>query len=197
MRPNHVMAFFERVAADKRLTPFHISLYLALLHHWRSSGFEEQFPFARKSIQADSRIGSLHTIYRCLRDLAEWGYIQYTTSKNPKVGSAILICSLASDASASSTASKQHKKMEPAKIKIPPSLQEVQTYFSENGHPPLEAQKFFNHFQSNGWRVGGKTPMRDWMAAASNWMLNSANFAKAPVQQVLNLNPPKSYNDPL
>ncbi|TCN61643.1 hypothetical protein CLV25_12526, partial [Acetobacteroides hydrogenigenes] len=58
-------------------------------------------------------------------------------------------------------------------------------------------QKFFNHFQSNGWRVGGKTPMRDWMAAASNWMINSANFAKAPVQQVLNLNPPKSYNDPL
>ena len=54
--------------------------------------------------------------------------------------------------------------MEPAKIKIPPSLQEVQAYFSENGHPPLEAQKFFNHFQSNGWRVGAWATKTDLSA---------------------------------
>ena len=42
-------------------------------------------------------------------------------------------------------------------------------YFKELGDPK-EAEKFFDHFEANGWKVGGKTPMKDWKAAARNWM---------------------------
>jgi hypothetical protein len=59
-----------------------------------------------------------------------------------------------------------------------PQLQEVLTYFSEQDFPALEANKFFNYFQSIGWLVGGKTPMADWPAAARNWMLNAPNYVK-------------------
>ena len=31
----------------------------------------------------------------------------------------------------------------------------------------MEADKFYNYFSSNGWLVGGKTPMKDWRAAAA------------------------------
>ncbi len=30
--------------------------------------------------------------------------------------------------------------------------------------PEIEAKKFFNHFESNGWKVGGKSPMKNWQA---------------------------------
>jgi len=59
---------------------------------------------------------------------------------------------------------KEYKKGEG----VPHSLEEVTSYFTELGYP-LEANKFFDYFSSNGWRVGGKTPMKDWKAAARNW----------------------------
>ena len=77
------------------------------------------------------------------------------------------------------------------------------TYFQENNFPELEAKKFFNYFSSNGWLVGGKTPMVDWQSAAQNWMLNSFNFnhnndtIASPRAKHLNTGTDKDYAEPL
>ena len=68
------------------------------------------------------------------------------------------------------------KKVEIEKTK--PTLEETQIYFLEKNFPEIEAQRFFNYFESNGWLVGGRTKMKDWKAAARNWMLNSKKFSK-------------------
>jgi 4-alpha-glucanotransferase len=49
-------------------------------------------------------------------------------------------------------------------------------YFAEKDAPSEEAEKFFNHYESNGWLVGGKSKMKNWQAAARNWLLNSKKF---------------------
>lgn len=59
-----------------------------------------------------------------------------------------------------------------------PTLEEAQIYFLEKKFPEVEAQRFFNYFESNGWLVGGRTKMKDWKAAARNWMLNTKKFSK-------------------
>ena len=41
----------------------------------------------------------------------------------------------------------------------------------------IEAEKFFNYYESNGWKVG-KNPMKNWKAAANNWITNSNTYAK-------------------
>ncbi|MBC7410081.1 MAG: transcriptional regulator [Arcicella sp.] len=83
----------------------------------------------------------------------------------------------------------------------PPTSQEVRTYFLENSLSELEAQKFFNYFCSNGWLVGGKTPMVDWQAAAQNWMLNVNKFISYGNQQKragnLSSSADKDYSEPL
>ena len=61
---------------------------------------------------------------------------------------------------------------------IKPTLEETQIYFLEKKFPEVEAQRFFNYFESNGWLVGGRTKMKDWKAAARNWMLNTKKFTK-------------------
>lgn len=58
-----------------------------------------------------------------------------------------------------------------------PLLSEVRTYFIEQKWPILEAEKFFNYYSSNGWLVGGKTPMQSWKPCAKNWMLNTGKFS--------------------
>ena len=50
---------------------------------------------------------------------------------------------------------------------IPPTLEEVQTYITENNFI-IDAQKFIDYYQSNGWIVG-KTKMKDWKAAVRSW----------------------------
>lgn len=59
---------------------------------------------------------------------------------------------------------------------IPPDWELVMTFFKDKQIPLVEAEKFFNHFQSNGWLVGGKSKMKDWKAAARNWIINAEKF---------------------
>ena len=60
-----------------------------------------------------------------------------------------------------------------------PTYNDVSIYMSSDSltnridvsRATYEAQKFMNHYDSNGWRVG-KNPMRDWKASVRNWLLN-------------------------
>ncbi|OGX83053.1 DUF1376 domain-containing protein [Hymenobacter glacialis] len=64
-----------------------------------------------------------------------------------------------------------------------PTLAEVQAYAAEQ-HPAsadaqTEAAAFHDHYQSNGWRVSGKTPMADWRASFRGWMRRRPQFQAA------------------
>lgn len=50
---------------------------------------------------------------------------------------------------------------------VPPTLGEVQSYCWER-HNNVDAQKFIDHYSSNGWKVG-RNPMKDWKAAVRTW----------------------------
>ena len=97
--------------------------------------------------------------------------------------------------------SKEKKLRQKKKGFIEPDLSEVEIYFQEQNYPELEAQKFFNYFSSNGWLVGGKTEMKDWQAAARNWMLNTQKFNRYGESENrakhLNATIGKDYSEPL
>lgn len=83
---------------------------------------------------------------------------------------------------------------------FPPSLNHIKIYFNEKGVSAIEAEKFFNYFESNGWLVGGRAKMKDWKAAARNWILNIPKFAPRPKpsgSNPTNLNQSKNYGEPL
>jgi len=61
-----------------------------------------------------------------------------------------------------------------AKLFKVPDLNNVIDYFTEKDHMG-EAEKFFNYYESNGWKVG-KNPMKNWKAAANNWINNSSKY---------------------
>jgi hypothetical protein len=98
------------------------------------------------------------------------------------------------------------KKLREKKDTIPPDWNDVLVFFKEKNNSEIEAEKFFNHFQSNGWLVGGKSKMKDWKAAARNWILNAQKFNPMPKQMKSNSTPTpgnlqtaihKNYAEPL
>lgn len=49
----------------------------------------------------------------------------------------------------------------------PPTIDEVEAYCRERKNN-VNAQKWFDHYTSNGWKVG-KNSMKDWKAAVRTW----------------------------
>lgn len=66
-----------------------------------------------------------------------------------------------------SNTDKEVKKERSKEERVPPTKEDVDNYFSEMGIRN-ESSKFFDYFESNGWRVG-RNKMKDWRSAARNW----------------------------
>jgi hypothetical protein len=259
--------FFQKVAADNRLNPTHVSLYMAIFQFWNSERFQNPVSISRQELMRISKISAKATYHKCIKDLHNFGYIQYLPSYNPFKGSLVYLFDLQSSAKLVVAPDRTNietsieqalapyinkenilnlnienedtrtqndivlkvskkgakvveingEKVQPENLPkkrtptihptnaFPPTLEEISKYFLEQNSSEVEAQKFFNHFKSNGWKVGGKAPMKDWQAAAGNWILNIPQFApqpkltvqKQPTPGQLNTTSSKNYSEPL
>lgn len=79
---------------------------------------------------------------------------------------------------------------------VAPKLEQIKEYFKFQNFTEFEAERFFNYYTSIGWLIGGKTKMKDWQAAARNWMLNTPKFSiNLPNPSTQKANPqPRAYN---
>jgi hypothetical protein len=59
-----------------------------------------------------------------------------------------------------------------------PTIEEIRSYCLERNNK-VDAEKWINHYQSNGWMVG-KNKMKDWKACIRNWEKNE--IANKPQQ---------------
>jgi len=50
-----------------------------------------------------------------------------------------------------------------------PTLEQLKTKADLIGLSTTEVEKFWNYYESNGWKVG-KNPMKSWPAALQNWL---------------------------
>jgi hypothetical protein len=244
----HLNKAFEKMCEDERLTPFHVSLYFSLFQYWNMARFRSPISISRHELMRASKIGSVNTYIRCIKQLDAWAYIKYKPSYNPQIGSLVYLYTFSTSDDNSKKASadnadsntldnasempllpsinttnnsnnknnikeeaspqknnqknfNQENKKEKLREKknIRPVLEEIQAFFSNKQQPVQEAEKFFNYFESNGWLVGGKTPMKNWQAAANNWMLNSSKFNNKSETKTSHLHATtgKNYNEAL
>ncbi len=266
----HLTAFFDRVAIDQRLNPTHISLYIALFQFWNINRFQNPISISRSEVMLVSKIHGKATYHKVIKDLREFGFIQYKPSYNPFRGSEVVLVQLdveqvhelngkhtkqskkseqaqnsyhtkngssiepmnepyinntniinsklayeqanKNTSSDFSRARKSKKETDPttphqqpttispggraAAVQLPSSVSEVHTFFEAEKSTKHEAEKFYNYFQSNGWKVGGRAPMKDWRAAARNWILNSEKFITKNSSR-LHATTIKNYGEPL
>lgn len=56
-----------------------------------------------------------------------------------------------------------------------PTVDEVRAYCEERCNC-VDPERFVDHYTANGWKVGGKTPMKDWKACVRTWEKQSDRF---------------------
>ena len=66
---------------------------------------------------------------------------------------------------------KPAQEIQPEKPKrknfVKPTVEEIAAYCKEKNYN-VNAQQFFNYYESNGWKVG-RNAMKSWQAAVQNW----------------------------
>lgn len=79
----------RRVRDDKRLLATHVSLFTALFIQWQRNAFTSPFPITWKELMGYSKIASVATYHKCIRELDEYGYIRYQPSFDSIKGSRV------------------------------------------------------------------------------------------------------------
>ena len=85
----NIIDFFERIIKDDRLLPSHISMYVSLFQLWSVNSFRNPFRINREDVMKVSKIKSLATYHKCIRELHQSGFIVYSPSYNAYRGSLI------------------------------------------------------------------------------------------------------------
>lgn len=80
-----------------------------------------------------------------------------------------------------------------------PTVDEIRAYCAER-HNSVDAEHFYDHYEANGWKIGGKSPMKDWRAAVRTWEKNNyTSYGRKEQQKFGNTRPGdfagKGYTD--
>lgn len=79
----------KRIGGDERLMATHVSLFTALFVFFQRNGFVSPFPVTRAGLMSCSRIASIATYHKCIKELNDFGYIRYHPSFSPRQQSQI------------------------------------------------------------------------------------------------------------
>ena len=79
----------RRMAKDQRLLSSHVSLCSALFASWQKAAYTNPFGINRKQLMVYSKIASIATYHKCMKDLHDLGYIRYQPSFSPRAESLV------------------------------------------------------------------------------------------------------------
>ena len=87
----------------------------------------------------------------------------------------IVIESVVAQPQQTPTQPKERKKRSSSAF-VKPTFEECMAYAQEKGYQ-WDVERFFNFYESNGWRVG-RNPMKNWKAAMSNWNKHEPQYSQ-------------------
>jgi hypothetical protein len=87
----HVEGFYETIMTDQRITPMHISLYMALFYHFLSEEMKSPIVVKRQQLMQEAKISARTSYNKCIRELHDYGYIRYLPSYSFYLGNLVYI----------------------------------------------------------------------------------------------------------
>lgn len=85
---------YVKLTRDKRISVWHISVYLALVHLWIRNGSNNPIRVSRKIIMQLARIKGIATYHKYINELQQFGYIEYYPTYDYYTGTKVFISGL-------------------------------------------------------------------------------------------------------
>jgi hypothetical protein len=83
--------FFSAIEDDPRISITHIGIYAALLQYWSEHHYENPVRVFSYEIMRIAKISASTTYHKAIRELSEYGYLNYAPSFNRMRASRIYI----------------------------------------------------------------------------------------------------------
>jgi hypothetical protein len=90
----YLLAFMDRVSEDPEISAYHVSLYLALVYYGQHVAGKSSFRVFSREVRPYAKVSRPGTYHQLLSDLARRGYIEYSPSHSPVIGSLVSLVSL-------------------------------------------------------------------------------------------------------
>ena len=84
-------SFYIAIREDSRIGTSHVSLYMALFQFYNLNQFQNPVNIKRADVMEVAKISGLATYHKCIKDLADFGYIRYQPSYNPSISSQVYL----------------------------------------------------------------------------------------------------------
>ena len=91
MDANILAGCLSVIIKDKRVSVWHIAIYLALVDVWNKNLFQNPIRISRKEIMRMAHVGSIVTYHKCIKELQAFNYIEYYPSYHPHEGSKVVM----------------------------------------------------------------------------------------------------------
>jgi hypothetical protein len=177
----------------EKIKPNHTALYFFAVEHCNRLGWKKKYGMPTTMAMEAIGIKSYNTYINTLNDLVEWGFVEMIQrSKNQYSANIVALSNFdkaldkALDEALIKHASKQSEsidsidKQETSKQinneQKPPSLEEVISYFDENGYTKESATKMFEYYEESRkprgrvWKDGRGNTVKNWkQKARSVW----------------------------
>jgi hypothetical protein len=179
-------------ANPDKVKPIHSALLFFAIEHCNRLGWKEKFGLPSQMAMEAVGISSYSTYIPAFNNLCEWGFFTLVQKSKNQYSSNIIALSIfdkapdkaldkalikhdskqcESTCESTSSIDKQltkNKKTTNKEQFVKPSLNEVEEYSLQLGFSKQLALKFYNHYETNGWRVS-KVKMKQWKTAFDNW----------------------------
>ncbi|WP_051907739.1 hypothetical protein [Flavimarina sp. Hel_I_48] len=195
---------FKRFNEDPKIKQGHITLYLALFQKWNREFFRKTIRVNGREIRKWAKIKSKTTYHAHLKDLVDWGFLEYFPSFKPSVGSCIrmMVYNLKIDTTCdTTTGTTSVQKMDSYPLepvqKLVPSLKQknknlnkqskrgarlfekdVIEFFQKNNWPEIEASKFYAYLKSQHSKAPNGVEISNWRKLARNFQENEFKCIK-------------------
>ena len=116
-------------------------------------------------------------------------------NKENKENKEVVIESIVAQPQQTPTQPKERKKRSSSTF-VKPTFEECMAYAQEKGYQ-WNIERFFNYYESNGWRVG-QNPMKNWKAAMRTWNTKEPQYSQPnlfPTTTSINNNGLTQYNN--
>ena len=112
-----------------------------------------------------------------------------TVAEVPTVEAAAVEAVEAVEVAAESVPAAEAKPQPATRRRTPPmqrpTVWEVENFCRTQGLTLVDAQRFVDYYEANGWKVG-RNPMRSWQAAARNWQRRELQYQQPAAMAAIN-----------
>ena len=89
--PENFNTTFFQLSNDARITVWHFSIFMAVFLRFRENPLNNPISITRREIMKSAHIKSIATYHKCVKQLKEFGYLEYFPSYDPLLGSRIYL----------------------------------------------------------------------------------------------------------